>query len=159
MISERGIFSKRIQGSKSVRHSKTKAGSYFQSPIREVMKFAEESNRRNSATFVMKPPSPKMEPAPDREKAEVRSQISSIIQNCVDSAKDVRSGSKQFNQSLKEINMKQENFYKVLGIINEVDVDSAGMIESTFNYKLGIRDEEKANEQKAVREYHNGTLT
>lgn len=54
--------------------------------------------------------------------------------------------------------MKQENFYKVLGIINEVDVDSAAMVESTFNYKLGVRDEEKANEQKAVREYHNGTI-
>jgi hypothetical protein len=35
----------------------------------------------------------------------------------------------RYEQSLKEIDMKQENFNKVLGIISEVEVDQVGMIE------------------------------
>ena len=54
--------------------------------------------------------------------------------------------------------MKKDNFDKILGIITEVEVDQVGMIEQLFNYKLNAKEEEKKEETKAIRDFHNAEL-
>ena len=87
-----------------------------------------------------------------------KTKINSIIKTCLNSGEDIRNNFARYQQGLKELDIKKENFDKILSIIQEVDVDQIGMIEQLFNYKLNQKDEEKQEEANAILEFHNMEL-
>lgn len=76
----------------------------------------------------------------------------------MNSGEDISNHFARYQQGLKELDIKKENFDKILSIIAEVDVDQTGMIEQLFNYKMSQKDEEKQEEVEAILEFHNMEL-
>ena len=110
---------------------------------------------------MLRPKSPPKEPDNRQNIQKTQKQINNIIKNCLHTTKDARQEIMMYDQSMKEINMKHENFERILGVFDEVEkeeVDKIALIEATFQYKMSKKEEEKEEEITAVKDYHNGAL-